>query len=866
MKTRKSKRLLQVIVLFSVIIPDFIFAQNVGDYGSSASGNWGTDGTIWIVCTAAGTWDGAITATSVPDETTNVWIRSGHTVYTTLSGKNCKNLTIEPGAKLWGNSGASSSKYFNIYGSTVRIDGTFGGESDAASIQASGTSPQTLTLTGSGTCHLNRLYPENANTTFIFDIDVSFHYEGVAMYANSEEGTTFTINSGKKLTFSSVSHISGNTSSTTRGRGYTLNIYGTLEMNNGSVLNMNALTSNTTNLHVYNGGVLNLYSTLQANSTSYGTVNITVDEGGAINGLVGSMFDLSNATTTVNGIVDLGGTSTSTRSLGAASIGSTGKMRLADANYPTGVVTLNSGSTVEYDGDVAFSLPASPATYGNLLISSSSEITVDNSVTAENMTINSSASVSVASGQTVSLTGDLALKSDASATASLINNGTINVVGTTSAECYMTGNVWYVVAPIAEGGNISTFVQAAANAIPANGSNYGMMDYNETTNSWNSYFTSGTTGNLGVGRGYCLRRSSNGTVTYSGTLSGGTKTVTLTKEGEGWNCIGNPYPSAIAINSASPATENFIAHNNGSLDASYACVYVWDDNSKTYKIKGNVQGAYGSRELDQNVLQAGQGFFVKAKEAGTSVVFNSDMQVHSNSAILKSAPAPWPGFELLASSEKTTTSTVLIFNEKMTVGLDVAYDAGLLRGSSGLEIYTRLAEDNGVDFAVQCLPETYKSLVVPLGVENKTGGEITFRIKPLGRFNLHSVTLEDKTANTFTDLTGGATYRVAVAAGKTGIGRFYVHIDHSTTGVALLENKDASSLKVYQADGQIRIIGELGVSPRAHLFNIAGCLLGTYRLQQGNCNNIPASGLAPGVYFIQIEEQSGHRTVKVAVR
>ena len=100
------------------------------------------------------------------------------------------------------------------------------------------------------------------------------------------------------------------------------------------------------------------------------------------------------------------------------------------------------------------------------------------------------------------------------------------------------------------------------------------------------------------------------------------------------------------------------------------------------------------------------------------------MQVHQTSTALKSANVSWPGFELTATTAQAKASTIVAFNSKMTTGLDVTYDAGLLRGSSGLELYSRLVTDNGVDFAIQCLPESYpeySGLVIPLGLDCKNG-------------------------------------------------------------------------------------------------------------------------------------------------
>lgn len=83
---------------FLLSIPAGSFAQAVGDYGSAANGNWGTDGTNWVVCATAGQWTDATPASGAPTATTNVWIRAGHTITAEATGKTCKNLVVEAGA------------------------------------------------------------------------------------------------------------------------------------------------------------------------------------------------------------------------------------------------------------------------------------------------------------------------------------------------------------------------------------------------------------------------------------------------------------------------------------------------------------------------------------------------------------------------------------------------------------------------------------------------------------------------------------------------------------------------------------------------------------------------------------------------
>jgi hypothetical protein len=447
------------------------------------------------------------------------------------------------------------------------------------------------------------------------------------------------------------------------------------------------------------------------------------------------------------------------------------------------------------------------------------------------------------------------LSSDASGTASFVNDGTLTVNGTLSAQRYLTGSIWHMVSPIAAGGSISTFIQAAGNAVPLTGSNYGMMDYNETTNTWNSYFTASTGGNLPAGKGYGLRRSSDGVVTFTGTLTSGTNTVAVTKAGtEGWNLIGNPFSTSISMNTAANGSNNFLKTNAidaSKLDASYSCIYLWDATTSTYKILGNT--SYSGRDLDMNVFAPGQAFFVKAASTGT-VEFNKNICVQQTGSIFK-APETiinWPTITLSATGNSTSSSAIITFNANMTNGLDPTYDAGLLRGTNGLSLYTRLLEDNGVDFAVQCLPENYNNLVIPVGIDFEAGGAVTFRADSVQIPAGCSIVLQDKTAGTLTPLTAGSTYPVTLSAETSGTGRFFLKISKVATDQSSIES--GTNLRTCCIGRTIFIYGEVGETAMAHLTDMNGRVMGVYSLDKGNIHEIHADGLASGFYLLRIVE------------
>jgi hypothetical protein len=453
----------------------------------------------------------------------------------------------------------------------------------------------------------------------------------------------------------------------------------------------------------------------------------------------------------------------------------------------------------------------------------------------------------------VNADASLTIAASATQTGSLIVNGTATG-NTITVQSYLTGNAWHVVAPIVGGESIVTFMQNTDNAIAYKNNNYGMTDYDVASNKWNPYFTA-SAGNLTSGKGYLLRRSDNGLVSYTGSLATGTQSIALNTAGEGWNCVGNPYTSAISMNTTADAYNNFITMNattNSNIDGSYAGAYIWDPSSLSYKIVGNAD--WGTRKLSLNYIAPGQGFFVKAASGATAVTFTTAMQSHQNGSVtVKAAKAVWPNIQLSVASGSATATAVLAFNQQMTNGLDVTYDAGLLRGTSGLNLYSRLVEDNGVDFAIQCLPTNYSGVNIPLGVECKEGGNITFSAETTELPADASFELFDSEANIATPITDKFLYVVNVEANANLVNRFYLR-SKSSSNTTSVNNVEYQTISAYANAKHIYINGAKAGS-RAQLFDVNGRCVSNFKLNSAT-ETISAEQLTDGIYILKINEKT----------
>jgi hypothetical protein len=501
----------------------------------------------------------------------------------------------------------------------------------------------------------------------------------------------------------------------------------------------------------------------------------------------------------------------------------------------------------------------------------SGHVTVDGNYSVNCLSVNSNALLTINQNNALTVNGNLNLKSDANSTASLIVYGGLNVVGKTFAERYLSGNCWHIITPVVAGQSISSFIQNENNSIPYKEIEgvkcYGVMDYNQSRNLWNNYYASDVSQNLEAGKGYCALREADGIFTFEGTVLTGDKTVLLERgmAESGWNCIGNVYTSSLDINN--DMQNSFLAINSESFDENYGAIYLWNGSLQCYNIIGNANYSFTTDNvINQHYIAPGQGFMVKAANSSAAVNYHSSMQLHqsnSESPLLKSAKKSWPAIQLTISNEAKKYSTVVAFNNQMTNGVDRTYDAGLLRGSSDLYIYSHLPDNDSVDFAVQCLPENFDNLNIPIGIDCINGGEVSFTAEYVEIPNDITFELFDSIQNAVIPINSGFVYNADVEANNFGTGRFYLRTKSSNT-TTYNHYGDKYNVSVFVLDKLIHINGN-PVGCIAQLFNVNGCKISTYRLINSN-EVLNAEALSSGVYVLRIYANTRVLTFKIVIR
>ena len=222
---------------------------------------------------------------------------------------------------------------------------------------------------------------------------------------------------------------------------------------------------------------------------------------------------------------------------------------------------------------------------------------------------------------------------------------------------------WYLVSPpaiktvkgfLADNWNVP-YWQNNVGDPTTNTDKYALAPYLTASNVWGDYFSDTNMGTgklyyntmLGVGTGYkiwTIEDSHTPVLTFKGDLHSGLLAIPVAHGIGGninnsWNCVGNPYTSAICLNSAARAVDNLLdanvdAPNTKGLDRNYGAIYYWDESGVTK--------SYESINKSDPAIYApvGQAFFIKGNINGDYINFTPAMQVHMNAVPLKSATTP----------------------------------------------------------------------------------------------------------------------------------------------------------------------------------------------------------------------------------
>ena len=271
--------------------------------------------------------------------------------------------------------------------------------------------------------------------------------------------------------------------------------------------------------------------------------------------------------------------------------------------------------------------------------------------------------------------------------------------------------------------------------------------------------------NLELFRGYAYHYYTD-TILFEGKLNVGSFTATLhksatgTEQDQGWNLLGNPYPSS--INWDAVVMRPDFPDKNTEMESA---IYLFDDadasaeqkNYRYYVPADGTGGYYGVGTNDASkYIPVGQGFFVRALQDGVNITITDAERAHSLQDFYKQNEHD-NLIRLFLTKDNREDELVLRLLPPATTNFDPKYDARkLFVDDMNQPQFCAINSDHSIS-AITSLPEYNDAITVPLLVRCAQGN-YTFETRVQNLVDGRRLYLVDNLKNKTIELKKGTKY------------------------------------------------------------------------------------------------------------
>ena len=434
---------------------------------------------------------------------------------------------------------------------------------------------------------------------------------------------------------------------------------------------------------------------------------------------------------------------------------------------------------------------------------------------------------------TTSLNGSesLILKSDALATASFINNGSISKAGTAKVERYIAG---YTTS--ADGWHL---LSSPVNNFGINGSDFapGSLDdffrWDEVNTIWENWKPGNVFTTFENGKGYLVAYQATATKVFSGDLNSSDITFTnLTVTGgvnTGWHLLGNPFPCAVKWNDG-----------NWALTDIGGIAKIWNESAGNYT------------DISANgIIPATQGFFVQASNSTNTITIPKIARTHSSTNFYKNNYEISGKLELIATGEVNTffDKCYVGFRENATPDYDLEFDSRKLPGNENAsQLYSIISDEE--NFSINYLPSSSKNKTIQLGFEIGVSGVYFIEANNLDSFDtLNQIILEDLKTGVFNDFRQDSIYAF-FADPDDDKARFLLYFNN-LTDINETEIQEEVQIWAFGKNIYIKNHSSEKINTSYQVFNIMGQEIAKGKINGNSDITIPLN-VKTGNYIIRI--------------
>jgi len=405
------------------------------------------------------------------------------------------------------------------------------------------------------------------------------------------------------------------------------------------------------------------------------------------------------------------------------------------------------------------------------------KVKTSSTVEVYDIEIQSGGVLRVNSSKQLKVNGNMVIKSGSGNTGNVFVEGTLQVTGTITFERDVTSNGWhYISSPIANT-NSNSFMGAA------------LYQYNESTATWSKVGSNVTLTPL---KGYDIYyKNTDKLISISGTFNSGNITISVPRSYDGFNLVGNPYPTTVDWGYSTGWTKTNLNPQ----------IYIWDPAQNNYMTYNNGVGTNGGSRY----IPPTQAFFIRSKSGGGSLTIKNSARV-TNTTMTYRDDDLTDVLYLKVKNDYWNDETVIRFTDNANRYFDDDYDAEkLLSDNMNVpQIYTKGIDD--VNYTINAMPEQSQAVSIPLHVRCNISGN--YNITPTFiKFNENmDVFLEDlKTGEMINLRNGGYNF---YAENSDNPDRFMLHFSPVQNITNDIKTEEKSDINLFTHEGKLYIVSD----------------------------------------------------------
>lgn len=498
--------------------------------------------------------------------------------------------------------------------------------------------------------------------------------------------------------------------------------------------------------------------------------------------------------------------------------------------------TIQSGATASISGNSSMPL----FLYGSFTQEPNSEFTMEAPVGGGNVS-------------QIIVSQDLTVEGTLAGNASFIdeNGSTVITYGVNAVENFYAGSRWhYISAPVSSavsgvftGLYLKAFIEPIDDFTPEPG-------------------ITSTTHPLNAGQGFEVWSGlGDQTISYvGGTLNTGNIAASVTAtdintdlsigDGEGWNLIGNPFPSAVDVGTENDPVTGYSWTNIDST------IYAWNGTSySTFNLAGDGLGTNGGTRY----LPSMQGFFVKANDFNPTFSFANNARLHNAQANYKSSVDHNLQIRMVITGNGYSDEMIIRAINSATELFDSKYDAYKLPGL--YEVPSLFTKAGSSELSINTFSEFNEEMIVPVFVKVGKSGIYKIESKDFDLSELGlNVYLEDLKEEYNIMLDETSIYEFSSELNDNEH-RFNLKFKKAVAD----EEISFSSIHIYSADDIIYINKKMDVKADIFVYDLMG------REVMNNINNTDAKAElqmlnGTGYYIVKVISENEIVSEKIVIR